>query len=199
MLVKPSPEEALAQLETWLIAPSHDYRVTLSWLAVLPPKDYELYLSYVAAYAEVTPEGLAKEVEHRRKILDPPQVHPPYSPQGAAPPPAYGNPAPYPSHGAPVPYQGFGPPPQQPYGPPPAYYPAPPPQPTYPLAPRCNFCSSPLRPRTKSQVSATGWALILLWIILTFTLNPAFLLLLPTGLFFRKRFEVCTTCRRRLT
>ncbi|MDX9722514.1 MAG: hypothetical protein RBU37_17340 [Myxococcota bacterium] len=70
MLHKLSQEQAAAEIETWLLAPNKNYRDTLPWLASLGPKDYEVYLDFVATSAELPKDKLDKEVVHWRRLLN---------------------------------------------------------------------------------------------------------------------------------
>jgi len=115
MLVRSSVEEALAKLETWITAPSGNYRDTLPWLAVIPAKDYELYLQFVSSIAEMESKTLDKEVAHWRRLLDGKQPAPPINTMPSAPANAWGL-VPYHAPNAPLapyrcPYCGSGRPP----------------------------------------------------------------------------------------
>ena len=186
MLQRPTEEDAQGHLETWFIAPSGNYRDTLSWLAVLTPSDYPLYLDQVATMAEVPKELLDKEVQQRRRVLDgtyqvpgahsaPPAHAPnPHQPAPAPAPPSYVQP--HPPHAAPMPSTAL-----VPHG-------------AGQLAVyTCRSCGTTGPTMIRSRVSTGGWIVFAILF-----LTCALLSFIPI-ISMRESFPACGRCRRQLT
>ncbi len=183
MLVRPSEEDAQGQLEVWFIAPSGNYRDTLSWLAVLSESDYPLYLDQVATTAEVPRESLDKEVVQRRRLLDGT-----YPTPGALIGAGFGQPAHAQAPGRPAPAPQWAPTAQ----PPSAYPMARAPQ--GPMAHyQCHHCGANRPPIVRSRVTTSGWVFFAVLLMLCFI--TSFLPLITM----REQYQVCGSCRRQLT